>query len=231
MLKISAEKLNSLFDRIASQQTLYIPVDREDKCAEFKKYESGMTLSKALNTVRSAKDFFFPQTENLAEFKLSGKTIEVKDIRKESEDFVVFGVRACDAKSFEILDSVFLSEPVDSFYKNRREHGTIVTMACTRPEETCFCTTFGINPTVPGGDASVYFDGESYFFVPFTEKGKAFDTPTLAECWRSAPYLYDGRALTMEEVLTKFNPGDQHGETSKLKPEEIKDLAEYILSL
>jgi YVTN family beta-propeller protein len=64
-----------------------------------------------------------------------------------------------------------------------------------------------------------------------TEKGKAFDTPTLAECWRSAPYLYDGRALTMEEVLTKFNPGDQHGETSKLKPNEIKDLAEYILSL
>ena len=169
MLKIPAEKINDLFDRIAMQQTLYIPVDREDKAAEFKKYESGMTLSKALKTVRSAKDFFFPQTENLAEFKLSGK-----NIRQENEDFVVFGVRACDAKSFEILDKVFLSDPVDTFYQNRREHGTIVTMACTRPEETCFCTTFGINPTVPGGDASVYFDGESYFFVPFTDKGKAF---------------------------------------------------------
>ena len=101
MLKISAEKINELFDKIASQQTLYIPVDREDKQAEYKKYESGMTLSKALNTVRSAKDFFFPQTENLAEFKLSGKTIEVKDIRKENEDFVVFGVRACDGAGGE----------------------------------------------------------------------------------------------------------------------------------
>ena len=64
-----------------------------------------------------------------------------------------------------------------------------------------------------------------------TEVGRKFDTPTLAECWRTAPYLYDGRALTMEEVLTTANVGDKHGETSKLTPEEIKDLAEYVLSL
>ena len=64
-----------------------------------------------------------------------------------------------------------------------------------------------------------------------TETGRKFDTPTLAECWRTAPYLYDGRALTMEEVLTICNPDDKHGETSKLTPEQIKDLAEYVLSL
>ena len=64
-----------------------------------------------------------------------------------------------------------------------------------------------------------------------TEAGRKFDTPTLVECWRTAPYLYDGRALTMEEVLTIANPGDKHGETSKLSKEEIKDLAEYVLSL
>ena len=64
-----------------------------------------------------------------------------------------------------------------------------------------------------------------------TETGRKFDTPTLAECWRTAPYLYDGRALTMEEVLTICNPHDKHGETSKLTPGQIKDLAEYVLSL
>ena len=64
-----------------------------------------------------------------------------------------------------------------------------------------------------------------------TEAGRKFDTPTLAECWRTAPYLYDGRALTMEEVLTTANPGDRHGVTSNLSKEEIKDLAEYVLSL
>ena len=64
-----------------------------------------------------------------------------------------------------------------------------------------------------------------------TEADREFKTPTLAECWRTAPYLYDGRALTMEEVLTTANPGDCHGETSQLSKEEIKDLAEYVLSL
>ncbi|MCY3021463.1 MAG: c-type cytochrome [Planctomycetota bacterium] len=63
------------------------------------------------------------------------------------------------------------------------------------------------------------------------DKGKPTDTPTLVEVWRTAPYLHDGRATTMQEVLTKFNPGDKHGETSKLSKEEIEELAEYILSL
>jgi len=63
------------------------------------------------------------------------------------------------------------------------------------------------------------------------EKGRAFDTPTLAEVWRTAPYLYDGRALTMREVLREANPEDKHGETSALTDDEIDDLAEYVLSL
>lgn len=62
------------------------------------------------------------------------------------------------------------------------------------------------------------------------EEGREFDTTTLVETWRSAPYLYDGRALTMEELLTTCNPKDTHGVTKKLKPDEIKALAEYILS-
>jgi YVTN family beta-propeller protein len=62
------------------------------------------------------------------------------------------------------------------------------------------------------------------------EEGRAFDTTSLVEMWRTAPYLYDGRALTMEEVLTTCNPKDVHGATKDLSKEEIKELAEYILS-
>jgi len=60
---------------------------------------------------------------------------------------------------------------------------------------------------------------------------KEFVTPTLVEIWRTAPYLFDGRAETMEEVLTIYNYDDKHGETSELTEEEIADLATYILSL
>lgn len=64
-----------------------------------------------------------------------------------------------------------------------------------------------------------------------SEKGRLFDTPTLVECWRSAPYLYDGRAQTMMDVLTTCNPHDTHGVTSKLSKDELEALAEYVLSL
>ncbi len=63
------------------------------------------------------------------------------------------------------------------------------------------------------------------------DKDRKFDTPTLVEIWRSAPYLYDGRAATMKDVLTIHNPGDKHGVTSNLNDDEIKDLAQFILSL
>ena len=59
---------------------------------------------------------------------------------------------------------------------------------------------------------------------------RELDTPTLVEVWRTAPYLLDGRAATILQVLTKFNPADRHGTTSKLTRQQLADLAEYVLS-
>ena len=174
MRKCLTQNLTALFKAIAEKSTLYIPVDLERGRVGYKKYADGMVMSNALNTDRSAKDFFFPQTENLMEFKVDGKKIEVIDNRKESEDFVVFGVRACDVKSLEVLDKVFLAEPVDSYYKSRREHGVIVSMACSRPTETCFCGTFGIDASSPKGDVECYKTEDALYFNPVTEKGKKF---------------------------------------------------------
>jgi cytochrome c peroxidase len=58
-----------------------------------------------------------------------------------------------------------------------------------------------------------------------------FDTPTLIELWRTAPYLHDGSAATVRDVLTARNQHDQHGRTSTLTSQEIKDLCTYLLSL
>jgi len=63
-----------------------------------------------------------------------------------------------------------------------------------------------------------------------SEANQEFDTPTLREVWRTAPYLYDGRAATIAEVVGKYNPEDKHGKTSNLTEQEIADLAEYVLS-
>ena len=65
----------------------------------------------------------------------------------------------------------------------------------------------------------------------FDKPTDRFDTPTLVEGWRTAPYLHDGSAATMRDVLTTSNPSDKHGKTSQLTPQQIDDLAAYLLSL
>ena len=173
MRKCSLDKLNLVFAEMAKNATLYLPVDQNDGSSKFSRWEEGTVWSGNLNTVRSPKDFFFPQTENLMAFKTEGKHIEIIDTRTEDEDFVVFGVRACDVKSFDILDRVFLSEPVDSFYASRRAHGIIVSLACTRPSETCFCKTFGIDPASPAGDVTCWKTETDLYFEANTDKGAA----------------------------------------------------------
>ncbi|MGE5610975.1 MAG: c-type cytochrome, partial [Bacillota bacterium] len=63
------------------------------------------------------------------------------------------------------------------------------------------------------------------------ENHTQFDTPSLIEIWRTAPYLHDGRAVTLQEIFTKYNPNGRHGNTSQLSKEQIDDLVEYLLSL
>ncbi len=171
MRKCSVQSLDAIFEKIATSMQLYIPVDGENG-ADYKLWENGIKMSDSLNTNRSAKDFFFPQTENLMEFKVSGKEIEVIDTRDDKEDFVVFGVRACDVKSFEVLDRVFLTEPYDSYYANRREHGIIISMACSRPIETCFCQTFDIDAANPLGDITCWKCDDEIYFRANSEKGE-----------------------------------------------------------
>ena len=171
MRKVLLESLDSLFAAIAAKNTLYIPVDTNGG-AKFEKWQEGKKLSNALNTAKSPKDFFFPQSECLMEFKTEGKNIEIIDTRSENEDFAIFGVRACDARAFKVLDNVFLKEPVDTYYQNRREHGIIISLACNRPAETCFCGTFDIDAANPDGDIVCYKTESALYLDAKTEKGQ-----------------------------------------------------------
>ncbi len=57
------------------------------------------------------------------------------------------------------------------------------------------------------------------------------DTPTLVGLWDGAPYLHDGSAATLRDVLTVHNAGDLHGVTSPLAPGDVDDLEAFLLSL
>lgn len=174
MYYIEKADFSRLFDRLSQNRTLYIPAEDCRGQARFLPYQPGMEMAQCLNTARSAKDLFFPQVENLLRFKVQGKTIEIIDKRNPVAPFVIFGVRACDCRSFDILDRVFLdSQNRDTYYASRRENGTVITMACGAPEETCFCSAFGIDPADPAGDVTAWDTGDRLCLRANTEKGSA----------------------------------------------------------
>jgi YVTN family beta-propeller protein len=61
--------------------------------------------------------------------------------------------------------------------------------------------------------------------------GPIIDTPTLRFLYDSAPYLHDGSASSLYEVLTTKNPSDEHGVTSHLSEEQLGDLIAFLLAL
>jgi heterodisulfide reductase subunit C len=73
----------------------------------------------------------------------------------------------------EVLDKVFLSEPVDSYYAARRRMGTLVSMACGRPATSCFCKVFGVDCAAPTADVITWLVNDTLYWEPQTEKGQA----------------------------------------------------------
>ncbi len=62
-------------------------------------------------------------------------------------------------------------------------------------------------------------------------RADAFDTPTLIECWRTAPYMHDGKWLTIKDLIQKGKHGAKGGDIDKLTEEQLNDLVEFVLSL
>ncbi len=81
--------------------------------------------------------------------------------------------------------------------------------------------------------APLYADGLMHDVASRGEYDKrdTFDTPALVECWRTAPYMHDGKYTTMKELLTKGKHGAKGGDVKSLTEEQLDDLIEFVLSL
>jgi DNA-binding beta-propeller fold protein YncE len=71
-------------------------------------------------------------------------------------------------------------------------------------------------------DVGTVGDGERF--------ARGVNTPPLHGLFDSAPYLHDGSAATLRDRLL-VNPGDRHGVTSSLSPDEVDDLVAYLEQL
>ena len=225
MLKIAKERLNDLYAKIAESMGLFIPIKRAGE-VNYAVWAEGKEVSlETLKTVKSPKNAFFPQTENMMKFKTEGKNLEVIDIRKdwsEEKSFVMFGVKACDYKAIEVLDKVFLAEPVDTYYQLRRKAGIIVTLACSRPEESCFCKAFGIDATSPLGDVTTWMDETYLYWQANTEKGEALTALVQDLFTEGGEEEVAAQKETTAAIIDKLPYSNL--DLSRFKPENLNEL-------
>ncbi len=172
MYKIAKENLASLFALINETNELYLPVQVAGQTNFAAWSEDACVDLDTLKTVKSPKDVFFPQSETLYSCHKEDNKLKITPEALVNAPFVVFGMKACDIKGLEVLDRVFLSDPVDSFYAARREHGTIVALACHEPEESCFCKVFGVDCTEPAADVATWMIEGELYWKALTEKGE-----------------------------------------------------------
>ena len=222
MIKIKKTDAKKFFDAIIENYPLYIPLKSGEQ-TNFGWYDGDNRIDlETLKTVKSPKDAFFPQSENMMKFRVEGKKIEIDDVRGEKQPFVIFGVRACDLKAFTVLDNVFLADPVDTYYKSRREAGIIFTLACNNPEESCFCSAFGIDATCPQGDATCYMS-EDYIYVSANDEKAEKVLASVAAISEKA----DDKAVEpiKSEIKEKIeNLPLKDLDLSRFKPENLNEL-------
>ena len=222
MLKIAKERLNDLYAKINETMGLFIPIKKAD-AVNYHVWGEGKEVSlETLKTVKSPKDMFFPQTENLMKFKTEGNNLTIEGLNFDKRPFVLFGVKACDYKAIEVLDKVFLADPVDTYYKSRREATTIVTLACSKPEESCFCGVFGVDATAPAGDVTTWLDGEYLYWQANTEKGEKLTALVKDLLCDGGENEVAAQQAKTKEIMAKLPYANL--DLSRFKPENLNEL-------
>jgi len=174
MKKITLDKLSELYIRISQEYDLFVPSD-EEGVVSFTPWKDDSNVDfDVLKTNLSPKSFIFPQCETLFNFKSEGKKLSIERLKNDENKFLIFGVRPCDVKAFHLLDNVFLREPMDRLYEEKRNRGTIISMGCIEPEDTCFCNSFNIDPLCAqkGVDVFTLKIKNNIFWKVETQKGR-----------------------------------------------------------
>lgn len=166
--------LETLVQELRKDAVVYAPVlGRKDGTTAFGAVRSSVEADFSRATTRlSVKGLFFPQRERLLRFSGSAVTEEIPP----GEQFVVIGVRPCDARSLSWLDGVFLGGgQEDPYFRARRANGTVIAQACNHPSPSCFCTSTGGSPYgTDGADLlmSRTGRGDEILFEAATDRGR-----------------------------------------------------------
>jgi sulfhydrogenase subunit beta (sulfur reductase) len=168
------ERLPILLDLLMAEYRLIAPV-KNDIGIDFRQIKNSEDVCLDYhNTDRPPKGFFLPQAESLMTFNPLNNSIQEGAV-SDKPAAILFGVRPCDASAISHLDRVFIDdEPEDPYYRKYREAYLIISLACSEPQPTCFCTSVNCRPDAEkGADIMMHALNGRYYIKGITCKGAA----------------------------------------------------------
>lgn len=177
--QLSKEAFNGLIDDLSSKGTTVVaPVRNAQGMIQYRKVSSSKDdlAFDAIIGRYSPKDAFFPQHETLLRYRETESGVEVKPEVPDINDTVLLGIRPCDAAAMISLNKVFTWDYIDNLFTERRRKATIISIACTQADESCFCTSVGFAPDGKEGSDVILsrIKGGGYLAEALTEEGEAF---------------------------------------------------------
>jgi len=173
---ITQASLNRWLTKIVSDgKHLYAPVNKGAKVDFGRVASADEIVFDHIQTTQSAKSVAFPRTDVLFSYeKEKGKVqLENADLTAYPET-VVFGLHPCDAAGFNPLGAIFNWDYKDELYNARLQRTVVVTLACTKADEYCFCTSVNGGPgNTAGSDIQLTPVNGGFLAEILTEKGAA----------------------------------------------------------
>ena len=173
---ITEASIGSLLDSLAKSGRRVLGPKLVANRIEITDLKTYAELAQDGQAVVSANGVVFPKVERLFKYRFEGgKSIALDDVEPNAQPTVLFGVRPCEARAFHALDVVFNWDSKDKFFNARMANTTVVGMACTKADESCFCTSLGSRPDDTQGSDILLSPRKAGGFVAevLTERGKA----------------------------------------------------------
>jgi len=216
MHKIGKQDLAKLLSEWSSKFTVLTPSQPEGATGWAKWDGTDTTfLDWYRNTTVPPKKIFLPLMEELFSFHKDREGYHVKPPPLDISKQLVFGIRPCDAKALAMLDMTFRDAYEDPYYLTRREGAVLVGLMCTRPYDSCFCTSLGSSPTDSANVDLMLTDIGSEFLVEaISDKGEELIAKTsVAQA-----------ATEADEVKAREEVKAAYGKvTRKIDTEDIKE--------
>ena len=167
---IEKKKVKNLLSTLTESYRIFVPGEKKG-VSQFCDFSPDREIPwDYSNTLIPPKGILFPQNETLYEYR--GQKVTELDFKVPAT--IIFGIRPCDAHAFSMMDKVFDSKDFqDPYYLERRKSTIVISLSCTRPDITCFCTCLNEGPDSDAGADVILFDiGEKILAKSITEKGE-----------------------------------------------------------